>query len=281
MAAPGYLNVLFRPGDDGTPDNDEDPIIGAMDTGAVFVPTDPNTRLSNVTFPTDEAVDYHGGGYVDLDSSGDLLNARVVLRNGMQLNAAAGVLQLVSTSKDDVNDVIVTGHISGNLVQRTVTLNGTTPVVTADAWDESVEGDVDTEKPGIVRIDNGQIPAGNLTASVLGQTVGAIWKTVTLPTGQTRLGTWLCSSEWLIALATAKDTTIGATDRLTAPTGLSAFARATRWPGSDQGLTVPGGRLDGGEAIGWCERFRALPNNFPTTLGYHTCDVAAAGTPVA
>lgn len=271
MAAPGYLNVKFRPGVDGTPDNDDDPIIGDMDGAAEFVPTDPNTRLSNVTFPTVDDVDYHGGGYIDLDSSGDLLNARVILRNGMQPNAAAGTVQLVSTSPDDTDDAIITGYIGGNLVQRTVTLNGTTPVSSVDSFDEE----------GVIRIDYAQIPAGNLTASVLGQTIGVIWKTVTLPSGQIRLGTWLCSAEWQIALADSKDANIGAADRLTAPDDISAFARATRWTGSDQSLTVPGGRLNGGESIAWVERFTAIVGNFPTTLGYHVADVAPAGTPVA
>lgn len=272
MSAPGYLDPKFRPGVDGTPNDDAGPIIGAMDGAAVFVTTDPNTRLSNVTFPaTGSPVFYHGGGYVDLDSAGDLLGARLVLRNGAQPNVAAGPVQLVSTSAADTDDAVITGYISGALVQRTVTLAGLTPVTSVDDWDAD----------GVIRIDYGQIPVGNLTASVMGQTTGIIWKTVVLPTGQTRLGTWHCTTEWQLALADTKGATIGSASRLIAPDDISAFARASRWPGNDQSLSFPGGRLDGGENCGWVERFEALAGGFPTTLGYHEACPGLAGTPVA
>jgi hypothetical protein len=280
MSAPIFSDIKFRPGVDGAPDNDDDPIVGDMDPATLLVPTDPNTRISNPIYVIGEDRPYYGGGYISNEGTGDITGARVALRSGMQPNAAAGPIQLVSTSASDTMDVQLSGFVSGVETFETLTLTGTTPVTSINDWDESDLSDPDDPTWGAVRVDIGDVPAGNVTVSIMGQTLGIIWATQVIGS-QTRLGTVLCSVEWTIALATAKgDDTISSADRLTKPTGVGTYTRATRWPTSDQALTVPGGRLDAGEVIGWVEEFWAIDGMVPA-LAYNLADVALVGTPVA
>lgn len=275
MSAPIFSSAKFRPGVDGAGVDDDAPIIGAMDTDAELVPTDPDTRLANISYPTDDTKLYYGGGYIDLDSDGSMQAARVALRSGMQPNLVAGPMQLVSTA-GDTGPCTVSGRVSGVIIHEVINLAGLTPVVTSNTWDAASEED---EYDGALRVDYGEVPLGNVTASIGGQTLGVIWRTVTIG-DQVRLGTILCSVEWKIALADELDAVLSSDNRLTAPEDISDFSRATRWPGSDQALTVPGGVLPGGSSIGWVEEFTALVGMVPAK-STNMADVALVGTPAA
>lgn len=271
MPAPTNSDLKYYNGADPTPNDDTDNLGGAIDTSPELDQTDEDLLIADISIPASGGnISYYGVAYRKNESTGDLLSARLAIRTGMKFNTGAGAAQLVSTSASDVGDVVLTGKVSGVWTQETVTLTGTTPVVSSNTWDAS----------GLYRVDYNQIPVGNVTVSVAAQTVGVLWKTVTR-SSVTILGTIMCTVEFALAVCTAKDTTLSSTDRLTAPGSISAFSQATRWSGSDTSIAVPSGSLLNGEWIGYTIRLIAYEDIFPTVGGDLICDVELVGTPIA
>lgn len=160
---------------------------------------------------------------------------------------------MVSTSSSDTGQVKVVGTIGGLWDTETITLTGTGTALGSKVWDAN----------GVVRWEHlGGVPVGLVTCAVASQTVAVLWGTSYDPADAgPSIATYMATAEIELALATAINTSISGTNRLTAPaSGISAFSKATRWSGADTSIAVPTGELASNEYIGICAKFIAYAN---------------------
>lgn len=231
------MDIGFHPGTHGTPQDDTSPIGGSIDLGTDLDQDDDNLLISDPPITSEDDTFYGIGNFTNEDTQ-KLSNARVANRNAMKLNSFVGIAQAVSTSNLDVGDLLLVGKLSGNWVERVISLNGKNPVFGDTNWDalsvyrcEYLISDVPTN------------PNGNLTLAIGGETVTIMFGGVN--------GISLCSAEYRVAIATSKDVGLESDNRKTAPTGIGSFSRALKFPGSDESLVIPDGELLPGETISW------------------------------
>lgn len=260
MAVPTRNNKKTWLGEPVANDNEDD-IGGTTDTGTPVNENTVGNLFGDMRISTDEDIAYYSifaEGF-DNTSSGSVENARVALRSGARFNTAAGSVILVSTSASDTGVVRVTGKVSGEWVQESVTLAGTTPVSGIQTFD--IGGVYRWEYiPGT--------PVGNITCTVDTEVVALIYGTTANPAdGGTSIATYMATTEIAIALATSINTDLESDDRLTAPVGIGTFGQATYWAGADNSKPVPGGSLGVGDYISVCARFTAYQGIFAPANG--------------
>lgn len=264
MATPVASDLKMYPGASGTPTDDVSAYGGAINTTAVLNDSLINVALDSIyqgiTDVTYNAIFYFKATN---STSGSLANARVYNRAGAVVNAASGSCQYVSTSSSDTTTILTTGKVAGSYTTDLVTLTGTTPVSGTKVWDAtSIVRHESLNSAGLAAVK----PVGNVTISSSGQILTVLYGTSANPSGQDLATTW-GSTEFTLALASAKNTTISGTNRLTAPaSGIGSYSNATFWSGADASIPVPSGSLGFGEYIGVAVKFTAYSGiNLPVS----------------
>lgn len=274
MAAPTYSDIEFYLGTNGVPADDSSAYGGAISTNVAGEDL-ANAILSTIVNSSTD-VTYYTAFHISNEASGDIENARVYNRAGMKSNTSSGSCQVVSTDPSETRKVRIVGKVSGVWDSDTITLTGTTPVFGIKTFDANsiIRAEVLTSGGAATK------PTGRITVSCDSQTLGIIYGTSS-DTDTVIISSRMISAEFDIALATSKNTSVGAANRLTAPTGVSSFSRGTWWAGSDESLPVPGNRLDGGESIGVAVRFTDYEGALPPTAGEWEILPILLGNPVA
>lgn len=264
-------DIKYRGGSDGAPANNSDPYGGAIETGIDLNENTPGILLQTIPRPSGADADYYGAGYREnTHASSDWTDAAYTLRNGALLPSGSGVASVVSSSASDVGTMRVTGKVGGAWTQEDIVLNGTTTVFGTEIWDTG-----EVWRWEYINGGSPAFPTGNVTCAVDDEVVSVMYGG-TYPNNQN-------TAEWEIAVATAVDSAVGGTNRLTAPTGVGAFSRAVKWSGAgavDQSLPIPGGGdLIHGHYCGYAVHFIGK-DDIPAPLsGYVFPDVNLPGVP--
>ncbi len=260
MSTPTRGNKVTYLGSNPVPTDDTSDIGGAVDTGtsvdqSIVGNLFAAQRIGDSDVPVYEIL-YEA---FDHSSSGSMENARVANRAGARFNSGAGTATVVSTLNTDVGTVRVIGKVSGVFTTEDIVVTGTTPAFGVNTYDSNT----------VVRWEYvNAIPAGNITCSVASEICGIIWGTsADPPDGFYSIATYMATAEIDFAVATSINTTLTSSDRLTAPTGIGSFAKATRWTGEDFSIAVPGGSLGVGDYVGVCVRFISFTGIFPSASG--------------
>lgn len=238
MAAPTRADIAYYGCANPTPTNDTDPLGGAIATGSELDPDVAGNLWSTLSIGTSDVSVYSVHYRKAINStSGSLIYARFYNRAGMELNTGSGTASIQSTSPNEDIDVRVVGKVSGVWDTEVLAVSGTTLVVGSKVWDAT----------SVYRFEcTAGTPVGLMTCSVNGEVVGVIYGTDDDPDDgdSESISCYMISAETQWALASAINTDKSSSNRLTAPTGLSSFSRATYWSGDDASINVPGAELD-------------------------------------
>lgn len=257
MATPTRNNKKTYLGSNPVPNDNTDDLGGTIDTGTAINENTVGNLMGDLRIGTSD-IYYYAILYEAFNhsTSGSVENARVANRAGAKVNASAGTASVVSTSASDTGIIRVIGKVSGTWTADDITLTGTTPATGNETFDLGT----------VVRWEalSGSV-TGAVTCSVAAEVVGVIWGTTYDPAdGGSSIATYMATAEIDLAVATAINTALSSADRLTAPTGIGSFAKATRWSGADSAIAVPGGSLGVGDYVGVCVRFTAF-NGIPAS----------------
>lgn len=241
MAAPTADDIEWLVGTDGTPDNDEDPIIGAIDS-AEFDPEDPNQIIAPGEADTigGDARTHYGGGYIKVNegNGGSLQSAYLWLANGGLAIPAAGSISVTDPSGANTGlGLLITGIVDG--VPRTVELEVDGTVATELIFDTGSRWWIEADGPigGINGSDDLIVTVGGTQVALMRAPHATLW-----PNGLT-----VVSSVYKIAVTNEPDETLGAADRLTMPeasSGLTALSSGA-WVAGTDGRQLLGAIADG------------------------------------
>lgn len=270
MAAPTNTTLRYYPGANGTPTDDTGDIGGAISTGAELIEVNANHLIDVLSIPasTGSDDDYYGIAYRKNEASGPLNDAYFWNRTAAIANTAASVVAVQSTSASDTGVVRSTGLVSSAFTQGNTTCTGTTQATGSVTFDAS----------GLWRHEYlvggaAATPVGDITISVSGQIVAVIYGSAS---GR---GNIMASREFALAVASSQSATLSAADRLTAPSGISAFAQGAKWTGLDQSIVVPGtGDLAGSAYIGYCVKLTVKAGIQAPVAGYVLPDIGLCGS---
>lgn len=260
MAIPDRSNKVSNLGANPTPTDDTSALGGAIATGTAINQNTVGNFFGDMRIGTSD-IPYYAIIYERFNntSSGSVQNARVANRAGARLNSSSSTVTIVSTSSLDVGSIRVIGKVSGIFTSEDIVLTGTTPAIGINTFDAN----------SVVRYESlAGVPTGNVTCSVSSEICGVIWGTAADPAdGFYSIATYMATAEIDIAVATAINTTLSSANRLTAPTGISSFSKATRWTGEDFSAAVPGGALSVGDYVGIVVRFVSFTGIPPSYSG--------------
>lgn len=237
MAAPVRADIAYYGCSNPKPTNDTDPLGGAIDTGSELNPGVSNLWSTLSIGASDVSVySVHYRKAINV-TSGSLIYARFYNRAGMELNTGSGTASVQSNSVDEDISVRIVGKVSSVWDTETLAVSGTTLTVGSKVWDAT----------SVYRAEcTAGTPVGLLTVSINGEVVGVIYGTSDDPDDgdSESISTYMISAETQWALATAINTTKSSSNRLTAPSGLTSFSRATYWASDDASINIPGAELD-------------------------------------
>lgn len=269
MAAPTDGTLKYYPGASGTPTNDSSAIGGAISTGAELVEVNANHLIDVLSIPssTGADADYYGIAYRKNEASGPLNDAYFWNRTAAIANTLAGVVQVQSTSASDTGKVRCTGLVSSVFTQGDVTCTGTTAATGSTTFDAS----------GLWRFEYmsgsaAATPVGDITVSVNGQIVAVIYGSAS---GR---GNIMATREYALAVASSQSAALSAANRLTAPSGISAFAQGAKWAGLNQSISVPSDDLAGGAYIGYVVKLTVKKGIQAPVAGYVLPDIGLCGS---
>lgn len=261
MGAPTDEDILYYPGADGTPTNDTDPIGGAIDTGTPLDQTDPNLLFDGTPANAEGGADitHRNVAYLKNEegAGGTCSSGKLYLENGLTLFGSSGTVGLTAGASDAGKKALLTGVSGGAVDQELVTLiNGTAN--SATSWDNGEH----------LRIELLQSDGVTPTTAAAPITVARGSNLGVIPAGR-----YQATTEYELAAASAKNTTLSAANRLANPTGITAFSRAIKIDGTDASIATPTPIADG-DYFGYVLR-KTLPNGFvPPLLGYVDIKVA-------
>lgn len=232
MPAPVAEDILWRPGTDGTPANDDDPIIGAIDTGSEFDPDDADQVIASgeADVIAGSARTHYGGGYIKLEEGGggSLQSVYLWLANGGLVMPSAGSLTI--TDPTGANDGLVLtacGLVDGEPVVEVLDeLDGvvaTTTIFDAGSkWWLQADGAI----AGVNGTDDLIVTVGATQVALMRAPHVTKW-----PTGLNTVG-----SIFRLAVTNNASVALAAADRTTLPTatgGLTSFSSGALVAGSD------------------------------------------------
>ena len=268
MAAPTDSDLKYYGGVDGNPTTDTDPVGGAIDTGAELVEATANTLIAQITIAA-TAKTYYGIAYRKNEAAGDLNAAKIANRCGGNTPGSAGVVTVSSTSASDTGALWI-AYKSGSAwiaSGESIMLAGLTPVNGLTS--------VDSGSDWVAIYNSGAVPVGDISISINGTKVGQIYGSA----GGN--GNFCASTLYQVALATAQNAAISATNRVTVPaSGIGSFANYTYWPGNDSSAAIPSTDLLGGSYIGYCVKLSIPANMTKPPNGQIQCDIDLFGDPV-
>ena len=262
MAAPTEVTIKVWPGVEGAPANDVDPACGAMDDGNDILDNAVNRIINFPEFSLTPQT-YYGGRYFENTATGDLINARVMNRNGVLKNPLSGQIQFTPSSADDAGKkIFVWGTVSGLIAFEHVTLPVTaTTVSTTKSYDadsvvfyEFVSESLVTTKPVSI-----------ITVSQSGVVLGLMRGTSANKLGGKDLSVSQLNAFLFLALRTSKGASLTFPTRKTDTSdAITAYAQALLYTGVDNTIPVQGNTLDGGEYVAVAYKL-VLPASFPST----------------
>ena len=256
MSAPVFTDYKVYAGTSGIPNNDSSPYGGAIDLSAALNPNTSGNLFSGIKI-IGSNVDYYSVMYgrVENASPGTFQNARWANRAGARVNTTSGAASLVSTNINDLNQVKVIGKISGAWDFEVITLTGNVVITGNKIWDTG----------SVIRWESlTGVPVGNITCSVNSYVCGIIWGTL----DDVNATTYMASAEVQLAVASAKNTAVSGTNRLTAPvSGISAFSNAVKWNTNDQSINVPTGVINPNDYSGLVIKLTSFANVPPPVPG--------------
>lgn len=262
MAAPTEITIKVYPGVDGAPANNVDPACGAMDESAEILDNAVNEIINFPEFSLTPQT-YFGGRYFKNTATGDLINARVMNRNGVLVNPIAGQIQFTpSTASDAGKKIFVWGTVSSVISSEYVTLPDTaTTISTTKTYDsgsvvfyEFVSASLVTAKPVSV-----------ITVSQSGVVLGVMRGTSANKPGGKDLSVSQLNAFLTLALCTTKGASLSFADRKNDTVdAITAYAQALLYTGVDNTLPVQGNVLSGDESVAVAYKL-ILPASFPST----------------
>lgn len=244
MSAPVRADIKYYRGANAAPTNNTDPIGGAIYTTSELNPATPGNLFKNLSIGSSSTTVYSiHYRKAEQTAPGILTNARFYNRAGAVKNTSAGTASIASNSPLEDTTIRVTGKIGGVWDFEDIDILGTAISVGTKTWDANT----------VLRWEatSGQ-PVGIIGCSVAGELCGVIYGTSDDPTdgNSESIATYMCSAETTWALATAKNSTLSASNRLTAPGSIGSFYPATKWLGEDDSLSIPSTELEENDYIG-------------------------------
>ncbi len=254
MAAPTRADIAYYKGANAAPTNNTDPIGGAIDTGAELDPEVSSNLWSTLSIGSSN-VSYYSVHYRKAINvtSGSLQQARFYNRASCKTNTGSGVASIQSNKTTEDITVRVVGKVGGAWDTEEIDVVGSSLVLGSTVWDAGT----------VYRWEcTAGTPVGLLSCSVNGELVGVIYGTSDDPDdGDTEsISCYMISAETQWALADAINSTRSAANRLTAPTSLTSFSRATYWSGGDASISVPGSVLNINDYIAVVGRLDVIAN---------------------
>lgn len=267
MAAPTDSQIKYYAGTDGNPTDDSSAVGGTISTGSEITEGTTNTLLKAVKI-TGSTVSYYAIAYrKNTEGSGGSLNAaKFYLRTGGEKPASSGVVSAVSTSASDTGTLTVGYKHSSSWIAagEEITMTGLSTAYGLTT--------VDTSSDWWAIYSSGTAPVGDISIHINGVKVGQIYGTAG---GNAN---YCASTLYTLAVATAQDASVSATNRITAPgSGISSFTTATYWPGTDNSVAIPSTDLDDTHYIGYCIKMTVPANMTKPPNGKMVCDVALYG----
>ncbi len=230
-----------RPGVDGNPDNDSDPVGGDMDGGVEL--TNPVSANAIIYKPKLSDVDnvYRGIIYKEGQSGTKWQSAKFTLRSGCNPPSSSGFPSIFSTRSEDTGKVWICYKHGGEWSPgEEIQLAGLTPVTGLVTIDEDSD---------IVLIYEPGVPTGDLHLSVNSEKLGVCYGGANGVRGINTLGE--------LAVGDSVNNGISCSNRREDPGGgIGSFSRATWWVGQDNAIPIPGDDLYGGDYIGCVVRVR-------------------------
>lgn len=267
MAAPTNSDLKYYDGADANPANNTDPLGGAIDTGSEVNEATANTLIQTVTIGSSD-ISYRGVVYRKNTAAGSLDDAFVYLRTGGELPGSAGVVSAVSTSAADTGSLWIAYKSGGNWIAagETITMTGLSTATGLTS--------VDSGSDWLAIYASGTPPTGDISIFINSVKVGVIYGTAG---GNAN---YCASTLYQIAVATAQNTALSSANRLTDPTGIGSYARATYWPGNDSSVAIPGTDLGASDYFGYVVKLKIPGGMTKPPNGEICCDVALIGDPV-
>ncbi|MFI0608494.1 MAG: hypothetical protein ACH37Z_11495 [Anaerolineae bacterium] len=271
----------------GPVSNDTATIGGAINRSAPIADELSNGLFQDIPVPAEGEADevYYQTAWKGIDgaATGTLTDACLYLRSGLKPNWSIGVASIVSTSALDTGTVYLTGKEDGDNTafdQDPVVAAGTTSVDGVISWDTYWLKRAEYTVGGVAAK-----PVGNITISVQGEIVGVIWGTGLPAASDSGKGNTMCTAEYQLRAASAKNTAItwsGSANRRTAPTGNLAgddWDYATRWPGGDESLPLSDD-YEADDEVNYCAQLTVFAG-FPLPFGELVLDVDLQGRGVS
>lgn len=257
MAAPNEEDILWRPGVNGVPTTDTDPIVGAIDTGEVLTPDTDGQIIAGgeADFAGGANRTHYGGCYISNEegSGGSLTVGKLCLANGGLPIPAQGQITITDpTGENEGLELRVCGLVEGVQVVEEIEIDSGAAETIAlfDAsshwWIETVDG---APVAGVNGTDDLEISVGATTVALMRAPLAGHWPN----------GTTIVSSMYQISMATAVNETLTAANRLTAPTatsGMESYTSGIVVEGDDDRLSI--GTLEDGDFRGVAIR-RTIP----------------------
>lgn len=271
MAAPVDADLKYYAGADGNPATDTDPVGGAISTGAEVNQATANSLLQAVKIGA-SAVSYYAVAYRKNEegAGGSLNSAKFYLRTGGEKPASSGVVSAVSTSASDTGTLWIAYKHGSSWISagEEITMAGLSTATGLTS--------VDSGSDWVAIYNSGSVPVGDISIYINSVKVGQIYGSA----GGN--GNYCASTLYTLALATAQNAAISASNRITAPgSGISSFTTATYWPGNDSSVAIPSTDLGDGNYIGYCLKLTVPANMTKPPTGEIVGDVDLFGNDVA
>lgn len=268
MAAPVDADLKYYDGANGTPTNNTGDIGGAIDTGAEL-----DENADDLLFGAAAAEPFSGGSNVvhrgvfyrklEEGAGGKFIDPlEAYLGNGCALNAS-GTINYTATANDAGKKVRTVGVSTTPVAPLTTLVTGT--ATTGTSYDANL----------CVRHE---LTANDGTTPTTA-TDEIIIKRGSTVLGRFRPGDSIVTAEYELALATSKNATLSAVDRLTDPSGISSYTRPIKvdTESVDTAVSVPGGDFEDNDYIGAVLKRTLYKGCAPPLLGYCYIDVVFEG----
>lgn len=277
MGEPNAGHLKYYPGSDGAPSAGGLPYGGAIDTDAELSESTPENLIKGLQIPAlgEAHLIRFGAAYRKLEegAGGSIEEAAFYNRAGAITNSAQGVAQVVSTSTADVGAVRIVAKEGGDWDPEEIQADGTTTATGENMWDlgtfrraEYLDG-VDGSPA---------VPEGNVSVSINGELVAVIFGS------DSGYGNYMASAEVKVAVASAKDSTVGGVAWGSAAAGVGTYELAVYWEElGDTSIPIPGDVLEDGEYCGFSIRVEMEDGIPRPRLGKLQIDVDVKGRAVA
>lgn len=258
-------SLKYYLGSDGNPSSGA--IGGAIDTGTPINEGDANNLHSNLPILGVEKI-YRGIAYRKNEWTGTVESPKMAIRTGAIPPASSGLLRVKSSSASDTGSLWITFLSGSATYEETMTLAGTSNVFTSD--------NADSGSYWVAEYVDGN-PVGNLTFYDASDNVIAVMNGSSgdYPNDQV-------STLFTVAVASAYNADLSATDRESDPSGIGSYGSATYFEGEgvDNAIALPG-TFAASTYLGYCVKCTIPADLKKPPSNSLVVDVDIIGDPVA